>query len=179
MLKIVEMTTLNIGDINKANQPFNIIGRLQLSIENGKWNYNEIADEAVVRKQYPNYDGQTPDDYISSNERIVYLAYSEEKCVGQILLAKSWNGYIHIEDISVAEAFRGSGVGTMLLKKAYEYAKANGISALSIECQSNNVLASRFLIKNGFEIGGVNTRLYSMLGPLYESETAVFWYKNL
>ena len=99
--------------------------------------------------------------------------------VGQILIAKTWNDYAHIEDISVAEAYRGQGIGTMLLGKAETWAKTNNLNALSLECQDNNVLASRFYKKNGFVIGGVNTELYAMLGEPYASETAVFWYNKL
>lgn len=107
------------------------------------------------------------------------LAYDDGECVGQILLAKTWNKYAHIENISVARAYRGQKIGSALLAKAEEWAKANRLDALSLECQDNNVLASRFYKKNGFCIGGVNTGLYSQLGEPYASETAVFWYKDI
>ena len=179
MIKIVEITTANKKDLNKANQRFDIIGRLDIKFENGKWSYCEVLSDTVSRKQYPNYDGAAVEDYISSENRIAYLAYDGDNCVGQILIAKTWNNYAHIEDISIAEAHRGQGIGSKLIAKSELWAKANHLHGLSLECQDNNVLASRFYKKNGFTIGGVNTELYSMLGKPYASELAVFWYKNL
>lgn len=179
MIEIVELTVANKNDLNKANQPFDIIGRLDIRFENGKWKYSEVLSDNVSRKQYPNYDDADAEDYISSTDRVAYLAYDGKNCVGQILIAKTWNDYAHIEDISIADANRGQGIGTMLLAKAEKWAKTNNLKALSLECQDNNVLASRFYKKNGFVIGGVNTELYAMLGEPYASETAVFWYKKL
>lgn len=179
MIEIVELTVANKNDLNKANQPFDIIGRLNIRFENGKWEYSEVLSNTVSRKQYPNYDDADAEDYLASSCRVAYIAYDGENCVGQILIAKTWNVYAHIEDISVAEAYRGQGIGTMLLGKAETWAKTNNLNALSLECQDNNVLASRFYKKNGFVIGGVNTELYAMLGEPYASETAVFWYKKL
>ena len=179
MINIIELTAAKIGDLHRANQPFEIIGRLNLTFNNGRWEHSEDLTCATAEKQYPNYDGATPSDYIGSQDRIAYLAYDDDRCAGQLLLAKTWNGYAHIEDISVAKTHRGQGVGTALLAKACEWAKANNLAALSVECQDNNLLASRFFIKHGFEIGGVNTQLYAMLGKPYSTETAVFWYKKL
>ena len=179
MITIVELTADNASDLHKANQPFDVMGRLDLKFENGKWSCAEELFEAVNSKQYPNYDGAEAEDYISSADRIAYLAYEDGRCVGQVLLAKTWNGYAHVEDISVARAFRGRGIGRALLEKAEAWAMKNQLDALSLECQDNNLLASRFYRQNGFEIGGVNTRLYAMLAEPYASETAVFWYKNI
>lgn len=169
----------NKHDLNLPNQPFEIIGHLDIRFTDGKWHYEEVLSETVTKKQYPNYDGADADDYINSDDRAAYLVYDGEKCVAQILLARTWNGYAHIEDISVAAAYRGQSIGTSLLAKAEEWAREKNLSALSLECQDNNILASRFYQKNGFRIGGVNTKLYSMLGKPYASETAVFWYKYL
>lgn len=179
MITIVEMTHDNLSELNKANQPFDVIGYLDIKFEKGEWRYTEVLSDKIKSKQYPNFDGAVTEDYISSSNRIVYLAYNDGKCVGQILISKTWNNYAHIKDISVAKDCREQGIGTALLEKAEEWAKMNQLKALSLECQDNNILASRFCQKYGFEIGGVNTKLYSMLGEPYSSETAVFWYKEI
>lgn len=178
-MKIERYTQENKQDLNKANQPFHIIGRLKLYCNDGQWSYDEVLFDKAIKKQYPNYDGAKADDYINSNDRAAFLAYEDNLCVGQILLARAWNKYAHIEDISVSEDYRGKGIGGALLKTAEKWANENGLYAMSLECQDNNIWASRFYKKKGFFIGGVNTRLYSMLGELYENETAVFWYKTL
>ena len=176
-MKIEKLTLDNKHDLHTPNQPFDVIGCLELCFEKGKWSYCEVLSGTVTKKQYPDFDGALAEDYIKGNGRGAYLVYVEEKCVGQILLSKSWNKYAQIEDISVAQEYRGQGIGTALIKKAEEWAENNRLSALSAECQDNNILASRFLQKNGFMIGGVNTELYSALGEQYSTETAVFWYK--
>ena len=179
MFKVIEINNQNKPDLNKANQPFEITGDLNIEFNNGKWSFSEVLSNTKSYKQYPNYDGATADDYISSTNRTAFFAYYNTECIGQILLAKTWNNYAHIEDISVAKEYRSRGVGTLLLANAYNWAKSKNLKAISLECQTNNILATRFFHKNGFEIGGVNTKLYAMLGKSYEKETAVFWYKNL
>ena len=176
---IQRLTAENKSDLNIPNEPFDVIGRLEIHFDGGEWHSEEVLSAAKAEKQYPNYDGAGTDDYINADDRAAYLVYDGEKCIGQILLALTWNRYAHIEDISVAVAYRGQGIGTKLLEKAAEWAKEKKLLALSLECQDNNILASRFYMKNGFKIGGMNTRLYSMLGEPYSSEKAVFWYKEL
>ena len=105
-----------------------------------------------------------------------FLAFDNGTCVGQLLLSRTWNNCVQIEDISVAQMRRGQGIGTRLVQKAFEWGEQKGLSAICVECQDNNVLAARFLQNIGFEIGGVSTALYRYLGPPYDSETAIFWY---
>ncbi len=178
-MKIERITTENSSDINTSNDSFDIIGRLEIYFDDVKWDYSEIIFPKAVEKCYPDYDGAVAEDYIDADNRAAYLAYEDDRCVGQILLSRSWNRYAHIEDLSVARAYRGKGIGESLLNVADAWAKKKSLTGLSVECQDNNIPASRFLSKNGFEIGGVNTRLYAMLGEPYNSETAVFWYKNI
>ena len=179
MIEIVKISNENHTDLHKANQPFTIIWRLEITFANGHFACREQLSETPTRKQYPDYDGATAKEYIDSDNRAAYLAYCAGKCVGQILLAKTWNGYAHIEDISVAENYRSNGVGSALLNQAYQWAEEQQLSVFSIECQDNNIAASRFFLKNGFTIGGVNTELYKQLGKPYADETAVFWYKAM
>ena len=179
MITINKINHSNKSDIHKSNQPFDIIGSLEIYFQNGNWEYSEVLSSDIKTKHYPDFDGADADDYISAPDKTAFFAYWGNECVGQILISKTWNKYVCIDDISVAKANRGHGIGTMLLKKAEAWAKVNDIKAFSVECQDNNVLASRFFSKNGFQIGGVNTKLYSMLGKPYESEKAVFWYKNI
>lgn len=177
--RIEPLTKENAHCLHTANQPFDIVGNLELAFANGKWSAKEHLSDTVTQKQYPNYDGATADDYTGNLNRAAFFAFDSAECIGQILLSKTWNGYAHIEDISVARARRGKGVGKALLEKAETWAKEKGLPALSLECQDNNVLAARFCQKNGFFIGGVNTELYAPLGAPYASETAVFWYKKV
>ena len=165
--------------LHRCNQPFSIVGRMHLSLTDGVWDYTEELLERPTQKQYPDFNGATAAEYLARGARAAFLAFDNGECVGQVLLSSGWNNCAVIEDLCVAQLRRGQGIGTRLVLKAYEWASQMGLSALSVECQDNNLLAARFLRNMGFEIGGVNTQLYRYLGIPYEEECAVFWYMPL
>ena len=174
-MRIVELDFTNLPDVNAANEPFMVIGRVVPRLEGGAWTWTEELLAEPWEKQYPD-ENCDYSAYIANPDRIVYLAYSGEECVGQIVLRRDWNRYGFIEDICVRRAFRGRGVGRALIAKAADWAKAAGLCGLALETQDNNVLACRFYAKCGFRIGGVNTMLYRNFSLPYRDETAIFWY---
>ncbi|MCH5262333.1 MAG: GNAT family N-acetyltransferase [Lachnospiraceae bacterium] len=171
-MEIIKLNDKNITDINKANQPFEIIGRINPTFADGNWTYIEEIYEQPYIKRYSN-DSYDPTVYIDNPDKAIYLAYLNEECIGQIVLRRDWNQYAFIEDICVAQAFRGEGVGTALIQKATEWAKKSGLNGLALETQDNNLSACRFYTKCGFVIGAVNTMLYKNFD---NGEFAVFWY---
>lgn len=175
MTRIVELTEALLPDMNRANEPFEIIGRVCPALKDGQWSYTEALDERPSEKTYP-VDETDYRAYIGSPDRAVYLAYEGKACVGQIVLRRDWNRYAFIEDIAVARAARGQGVGTALMRAAEAWARKRGLAGLALETQDTNVWACRFYVRQGFALGGVNTALYRALGS---SETALFWYRRL
>ena len=126
-MKIERITTENISDINTSNDSFDIIGRLEIYFDDVKWDYSEIIFPKAVEKCYPDYDGAAAEDYIGADDRVAYLAYEDDRCVGQILLSRSWNRYAHIEDLSVSRAYRSKGIGKSLLNAADAWAKKKAL----------------------------------------------------
>lgn len=171
-MDIVKITQHNLADINKVNQPFEIIGKIKPVFINGIWTYTEELYEQIYVKAYPNDDFDYA-AYIDNNDKTIFLAYSDTECIGQIVLKRDWNKYAFIEDICVAKSARGLGVGTSLIKKATEWAKNANLNGLASETQDNNLWACRFYAKCGFVIGAVNTMLYRNFD---NEEFAVFWY---
>lgn len=171
-MEIVKIDRHNISDINKANQPFDVIGKINPTFSDGIWTYTEELYEQPYAKSYPN-DDIDYSAYIDNCDKTVFLAYSDVECIGQIVLKKDWNKYAFIEDICVAASARGRGVGTRLIQKAVEWVKENELNGLALETQDNNLLACRFYAKCGFSIGAVNTMVYKNFG---NEEFAVFWY---
>lgn len=171
-MKIVKINQQNRKDINKANQPFEIIGRIRPSFADGVWAYVEELYEHPYMKAYPD-DTWDYDDYINNPDKAIFLAYSGIECVGQIVLRKDWNRYAFIEDICVAKSARGKGIGSALIQKAIEWAEDSGLKGVALETQDSNLLACRFYAKCGFVIGAVNTMLYR---GFENEEFAVFWY---
>lgn len=171
-MDIVKMNRQNLVDINKANQPFEIIGKIKPTFADGIWTYTEELYEQSGRKAYPD-DSWDCAAYMDNPDKAIFFAYSHGKCVGQIVLKKDWNRYAFIEDICVAKAARGQRVGTGLIEKAVQWAKDAGLKGLALETQDDNLLACRFYAKCGFAIGAVNTMLYRNFD---NDEFAVFWY---
>ena len=55
---IVEINLNNIKDINKPNQPFNIIGKIIPVYQNDMWTFTECLYNEAHEKYYPNDDEQ-------------------------------------------------------------------------------------------------------------------------
>jgi len=170
---IVEMTSKNLQDVNKSNQTFDVIGRIIPMLIGGIWSFSECLYASSYEKSYPN-DERQREDYIDSPDKIVFLYYVDDECVGQVVLRKNWNGYVLIEDIAISKSHRGKGIGKQLIQKSVEWAKLNNCAGLVAETQDTNLLACRFYSKMGFKIGGVDTMLYANFDN--PDEKAVFWY---
>lgn len=176
-MRIAALTVENLSDVNAANEPFWVIGRILPELKNGTWSWTEELSPAPWEKCYPS-DGCDYSAYIENPDRIIYLAYAEDRCIGQIILRRDFNGYAFIEDICVRRSARGQGVGTALIQTAIAWAKSASLNGLALETQDNNVLACRFYAKCGFSIGGANTMFYKNFPKPYCDETAVFWYMH-
>lgn len=172
---IVKLNSDTLKDMNKANEPFEIIGKLKPTFVNDEWTYTEEIYDYSYLHSYPNEDCDYS-LYIENPDREVFLAYSDKECIGQIVLKKEWNKYALVEDICVSRTSRGKGVGTALIQKAIEWAKGKELDGLSLETQDNNLLACRFYSKCGFVIGAVNTMLYKNFSKPWSDSTAIFWY---
>jgi len=175
LLKIETCTADLWSDVNRANEPFLMIGRVCPTYENRQWQYMEDLWSSSVPKQYPNDDWER-ETYLDSEDHVIFLAYREKKIVGQIVLRKDWNRYAFIEDICVAASARGQGVGSALIERAKQWAEEQYLCGLALETQDTNVLACRFYRKCGFSIGGVNTMLYRGFEKPWSEEIAIYWY---
>jgi len=170
---ITAITHQNMKDINKANQAFQVIGKIVPVFNNDVWSFSECLFDTPHEKHYP-VEQLKCEDYIDNPEQIIYFYYDGDECVGQIEIKINWNKYALIRDIAVAENSRKKGVGSELIKKAVEWAKLNNLCGLMLETQDTNVLACRFYHKLGFKIGAVDTMLYANFDT--SQEKAVFWY---
>lgn len=170
---IEEINPQNIGDINRPNQPFQVIGKLIPTFQDGAWSFTECLYEKPYEKFYPGDDVQY-ENYIGNSEQTVYFYYDGVECAGQIRLKKYWNRYAFVADIAVSQSSRGKGIGTKLIQKAVEWAREKNLGGLMLETQDVNLLACRFYHKLGFQIGGVDTMLYANFDSA--DEKGIFWY---
>lgn len=128
-MEIIALSQQNLSDINKANQPFEVIGKIKPIFVDGTWTYTEEIYEHPYTKAYAD-DAWDAWDYaagMDNPDKAFFLAYADAECVGQIVLKRDWNRYAFIEDISVAASARGQGIGTALIQKAVSWAKNAGL----------------------------------------------------
>lgn len=162
-----------VGMVNKANEPFPVIGKILPRFLDGAWSYEEQLYDTKSETRFPDDQLQWK-AYIDSEEKAVFLAFHEEECIGQIRLVKDWNRFAYIENIAVRTSFRKSGVGRMLLNVAETWAQDKSLIGLSLEAQNDNVIACRFYEKEGFVLGGADT-MKQHANP--NIDITLYWYK--
>ena len=74
---------------------------------------------------------------------------------------EQWNNRMRVSNIWVAEGRRRAGVGSALMERAVEEARAAGARSLVLETQSCNDPAIRFYRKHGFALIGFDLTAYS------------------
>lgn len=65
-----------------------------------------------------------------------------------------------ITNVAVAEAFRGNGIGTLLVKSMKEMAVRRGIRRIYLEVRDSNETAQRVYEKAGFSVCGRRKKFY-------------------
>lgn len=174
-MEIAAICLENAHLVNKANQPFDQIGKIIPALEKGKWRFEEQLFDKATTFHFPD-SKIVPAEYIDNENKNIYFALENQALLGQIVLQRSWNHYVYVYDLAVAKNARGRGVGTSLLKRAEAWGKEGGLKGLYLESQDDNLLACRFYQHYGFTIGGVNTMLYQNFEEPYKHQTAVYWY---
>ena len=74
---------------------------------------------------------------------------------------EDWSNRLRVNELLVEEAYRGRGIGHLLMEKAKEIARANGNRALVLETQTCNDPAIRFYRSCGLSVIGLDTFHYS------------------
>ena len=172
-LKIVELDLINIDDINKMNNTFEVKSRIVPYIKEGEFGYTLEEVPRFYTKSYPD-DESDYSTYIGNPDKTAYLAYINDKAVGQIILRRWWNRFAYVDDIRVESKYREVGIGKKLMDAAVRWAQGSGMPGIMIETQDTHVPACLCYQEYGFTLGGVDKMLYR--GSENSSETALFWY---
>lgn len=61
-----------------------------------------------------------------------------------------------LEDMIIAPAYRGLGMGSLLLEQAIDFAKNKGCKRITLLTDSDNERAQQFYQKHGFELSSMN-----------------------
>ena len=107
----------------KPSEPFEVIGKIIPRYENENWTFTELLYEAPYLKSYQDEEDEEDEEadcleYIDNTDKIIYLYYQDDKCVGKVKLRKNWNRYAYIEDIAVCKDFRGQGISSSSWRQA-------------------------------------------------------------
>lgn len=156
-VKYKEITIESKEDVRLPNEVFDIFGKIHVNRMNGEWTYEfEMFDE-VETMLFPdeNYDIEQIE-----NNGFAIGAYHNDKCIGIAIYEFCWNKYIYLSDLKVNQEFRKKGVAAELIKEGQKVADAKGYKGIYTVGQDNNLAACKFYLKQGFEIGGLNTRVY-------------------
>lgn len=162
-------------DILLPNHPFPLFGRLLPSYADGRWSWREELwpPEKTGEMCFPE-DRYDLEDLTS--DTIFLGAYQGERCVGLAVLKPGFFAYMYLENLKVDRAFRRRGVGSLLVSRALEVSLANGYRGLYLQAQDNNLAACRFYLKQGFQIGGLDTRVYR--GTSQEGKSDITFYQD-
>ncbi|KFF75431.1 streptothricin acetyltransferase [Chryseobacterium sp. P1-3] len=88
-------------------------------------------------------------------------AFINNELIGWIICEqRTWNNSFYIENILIDEKYRRLGVGIQLIKNAVKEARKLNCRVIELETQNTNYPAIQFYRRMGFNITGVNTRLY-------------------
>lgn len=85
---------------------------------------------------------------------------------GKIVSAVMFYDNNHVEDrayitlIATLQSYEGRGYGSLLLNKACEIAKSNGMYSIELETENSNIHAIKFYQKNGFKIKKIDKKTH-------------------
>lgn len=164
----------SFGDINLPNEPFPLYGRMIPRFDGESWSYSveELPKEQTSEMTFPDENYVYED--MKENSFFVGAYDGTGKCVGLAIYQKSWNRYLYLYDLKVNRDCRGRGIGSLLLEEGKRIAGEYGYRGIQTVGQDNNLGACLFYIKNGFAIGGLDTRVYT--GTKQEGKSDILFY---
>jgi ribosomal protein S18 acetylase RimI-like enzyme len=114
-----------------------------------------------------------------ADEGIVLVAEHDDVPVA-LLLAQPEQAYgtIRVHDVRVDYDQRRQGIATAMMFQVIADARERGLRAVTAESATDNIPAARFLLKCGFDLGGLDAQRMSNHDLVKESVT-LHWYAAL
>jgi len=123
------------------------------------------VDFSLVRKRFETEKEKRFDDTLIEEwleKPQLFGAFENGEIVGYLELSREqWNNRMRVSNIMVEEPFRGCGIGTALMDKAYQVAVEEKARMLILETQSCNDKAISFYRSCGLDIIGFDLYAYS------------------
>ena len=175
-ISICEIHNPSLEEMKLQDEEFEIDTVLVLHADANRIRYTFQPVTPYRKRYHIDWGNEIP--YPGEAGTTAYFAYVGEQKAGRILLRKSWNNLVYIDDICVDAAFRCQGIGARLLACAEDWARQRGLPGIMLETQNTNPAACRLYARCGFELCGFDTHLYKGI-PDVSDEIALYWYKML
>jgi [ribosomal protein S18]-alanine N-acetyltransferase len=96
---------------------------------------------------------------LDSDSRMHLVAKKDGKLIGYVF-AMWFFDEMHVNKIAVAEEVRRQGIANSLMLRCLEFARANGITTISLEVRQSNEGAQAFYESQAFEPKYIRPRYY-------------------
>ncbi|WP_327153561.1 GNAT family N-acetyltransferase [Streptomyces tubercidicus] len=144
-----------------------------VAVAEGGFTLREIPVDPPIHKVFPaeeaddgdsegSGEGDGPTDEEDPNSRTFVAVGTNGGLAGFAAVSYvPWNRRLAIDDIEVAPAHRGQGVGRTLMGHAVEFARERGAGHLWLEVTNINAPAIHAYRRMGFAFCGLDTMLYN------------------
>lgn len=106
------------------------------------------------------WSAKSLNDFLKHGYAHFFVAILDDKVAGYIGAYEAGDS-MDITNVAVEEAYRKCGIGSSLVRKVVESARAAGSVMVSLEVRESNVRAIRLYEKEGFEYVGARKNFYS------------------
>lgn len=160
MIKIAHITSANQQALALKNEPFTLFATLSVTKTTEKWQYQVCPwpKEQIQSETFPEENYALA---VIDKQGFAIGAFDKDQAVGLAIFENQPFHYLYLSDLKIASQYRHQHLATKLLEKACVLAKDEGYQGLTTIGQSNNVAACLFYLSFGFEIGGLDTKVYS------------------
>ncbi|MFD8410475.1 GNAT family N-acetyltransferase [Streptomyces sp. NPDC059650] len=153
----------------------------EVAVTDGGFALREVPVDPPLVKVFPDAfddddtdgDGDGDDSGAEGDSR-TFVAVGEDGAVAGFAAVSyaAWNRRLTIEDIEVAPAHRGQGIGRALIGHAADFGRERGAGHIWLEVTSVNAPAIHAYRRMGFAFCGLDTSLYQ--GTASEGEQALY-----
>jgi RimJ/RimL family protein N-acetyltransferase len=167
------MDKMDVQIINMKEQPPNedeirMIAELEHHPEIRRWD-TDIHDENIEKmfEAFKKFFAKLPQD----EDQEVLIAKVEGRVVGFLGIHRLSKRLAHIGDVGIMvhPIYQGKGIGTKLLRNAFEVAKKMGLKRLEADTLAGNIAMIKTAHKFGFQVEGIREMRIQKDGK-YEDE---------
>ncbi|MGW7137928.1 GNAT family N-acetyltransferase [Streptomyces xanthophaeus] len=147
--------------IETLDGSFTTASVFRVTVTEEGFSFREVPVDPPLHKVFPD-DGPDEEEADGSDENSrTYVAVDGDALAGFVTLSYDpWNRRLTVEDIEVAPAHRGRGVGRTLMGHGFDFARERGAGHVWLEVTNVNAPAIHAYLRMGFAFCGLDTSLY-------------------